>query len=209
MRKVTRVFAATAVVAGTGLASAAHAAFFSLPRLLNGHIERVAFRDPTLPPMAHTRFCLQYPEDCQVRTSIGNGDMSITEERWADLSTVNRKVNRAIAPQRNLGGVMTEEWLIAPRAGDCNDYAVTKRHELLARGWPSHVLILSEVVTASGEHHLVLVVRAKEADLVLDNLANDIRPIGLTRYRWVRAQSPNNPKFWSTIRITARSIDGV
>jgi hypothetical protein len=116
---------------------------------------------------------------------------------------VNREVNRAIVPQQNLGGVMTEEWLVSPRAGDCNDYAVTKRHELLARGWPSRALILSEVVMASGKHHLVLVVRAKEGDFVLDNLSQDVRRVAMTMYRWVRAQSPDNPKFWSSIRIAA------
>src|SRR5262249_14849769 len=97
----------------------------------------------------------------------------------------------------------TEEWIISPRAGDCNDYAVTKRHELLARGWPSRALLLSEVVTTWGEHHLVVVVSAEKGDFVLDNLNNDVRPVTLAGYRWVRAQSPDNPKFWSTVRIAA------
>jgi hypothetical protein len=78
---------------------------------------------------------------------------------------------------------------------------VTKRHQLLARGWPSRALILSEVVIPGGEHHLVLVVRAKEGDFVLDNLRYDVRPVARTGYQWVRAQSPDNPKFWSKIAI--------
>src|SRR5262249_17944244 len=96
----------------------------------------------------------------------------------------------------------TEEWVISPPIGDCKDYAITKQHQLLARGWPSRALLLSEVVIPSGEHHLLLVVRVKNADLVLDNLNNDVRSIAMTynQYRWVRTQSPQNPKFWMSVR---------
>jgi predicted transglutaminase-like cysteine proteinase len=95
-------------------------------------------------------------------------------------------------------------WLVAPRAGNCHDYAVTKRHELLAHGWPARSLLLSEVITASGEHHLVLIVRMKDVDLVLDNLNANVRPVALTRYWWVRVESPANPKFWSTVSVPSR-----
>ena len=64
---------------------------------------------------------------------------------------------------------------MAPRERDCNDYAVTKRHKLLALGWPSSSLLLAKVVVPSGEHHLILVVRTSEEDLVLDNLNWNVR----------------------------------
>jgi predicted transglutaminase-like cysteine proteinase len=76
---------------------------------------------------------------------------------------------------------------------------VTKRHDLLALGWPSRALLLAEVVTTWGEHHLVVVVRAKEGDLVIDNLNANIRPWLKTQYRWVRVQSPQDPIMWSTV----------
>jgi predicted transglutaminase-like cysteine proteinase len=38
-------------------------------------------------------------------------------------------------------------------------------------------LLLAQVVIPSGEHHLVLLVRTRESDLVLDNLAENVRPI--------------------------------
>ncbi len=96
-----------------------------------------------------------------------------------------------------------EEWLIAPQAGDCKDYAITKRHELLERGWPSRALLLSEVIVPDGEHHLVLVVRTKDGDLVLDNLNASIRPATMTfrQYQWVRMEMPQNPKFWARVRM--------
>jgi predicted transglutaminase-like cysteine proteinase len=60
------------------------------------------------------------------------------------------------------------------------------------------VLVLAEVVVPSEEHHLVLVVRTKDADLVLDNLDANVRPVAMTRYHWVRVQSPRHPTSWST-----------
>jgi predicted transglutaminase-like cysteine proteinase len=201
MLRTAQILATTAVFAGACSIPSADAAFFSLPRMLTMRLERIAFDAPALPPLAHSRFCLQYPADCEVRRTFRQRTISLTEARWTELMAVNRDVNRAIVPQRNLGGVLTEEWLLSPKAGDCNDYAVTKRHELLARGWPSRTLILAEVVIPRGEHHLVLVVRTAEGDVVLDNLTYDIRPVATSRYRWVRAQQQDNPKFWSTVHI--------
>jgi len=112
----------------------------------------------------------------------------LTAERWEDLKAVNKTVNAAIIPERNTAGLAGEKWLIGPARGDCNYYAVTKRSELLERGWPTRALLLSDVVTAWGEHYLGLVVRASVGDLVLDNMTPQIRP--RAPYQWVRIQTP-------------------
>ncbi|MET4279826.1 putative transglutaminase-like cysteine proteinase [Bradyrhizobium sp. F1.2.2] len=96
-------------------------------------------------------------------------------------------------------GPVVETWLINPDRGDCNDYAVSKRHELLNRGWPAGALLLSEVVTKLGKHHLVVVVRTRSGTLVLDNLTPQTKPWARAPYRWVRSQMPNNPQLWTTI----------
>jgi predicted transglutaminase-like cysteine proteinase len=141
------------------------------------------------------------------RADFRRRNIALTEERWNELTTVNREVNRDIRPQRIEGGLLAEEWLIAPRAGDCNDYAVTERHELLARRWPSHALLPSEIVTASGEHHLVVIARTMDVNLVLDNLNANVRPISMTRYQWVRVESPSNPRYWSTVSAPPPSMN--
>jgi predicted transglutaminase-like cysteine proteinase len=177
--------------------------FASLPHRLKANVERISFDTPALAPMAFVRFCTRYPQDCKVRqTAFQTKPMVLDEARRAELVKVNRDVNRAIRPQENTNGVMAEEWLVSPREGDCNDYAVTKRHELLARGWPSRSLLLAEVVVASGEHHLILVVRTREEEVVLDNLNWNIRPVSQIHYQWVRAQQAENPQFWSSISVT-------
>jgi predicted transglutaminase-like cysteine proteinase len=167
-----------------------------------GGVDRLVFNKPVLAPMAFVRFCARYQEDCKVGP-VGSDrtPISLTKARWAELARVNQDVNRAIRPEANFGDVTAEEWLVSPHHGDCNDYAVTKRHELLVRGWPSHSLLLAEVVIASGEHHLVLVVRTSEDDFVLDNLANEVRSVSLIEYEWVRAQRMENPRFWAAINL--------
>jgi predicted transglutaminase-like cysteine proteinase len=166
-------------------------------------IVRIQFSAPALAPMAHTFFCLKYPTDCRThKTVFRGGPVVLTAQRLAELKRINGAVNRAITPEPNTQGLAAEKWLISPKSGECHDYAVTKRHELLARGWPARALLLSEVVTTSGEHHLVLVVRTSEGDLVADNLNGDIRRWSKTPYQWVRIQSPANPTFWSTITST-------
>jgi predicted transglutaminase-like cysteine proteinase len=210
MRQTAKVLAVAALTVATCWTSASQAAFFSYPGALGAQINRIILEKPALPPMAHTMFCLRYKEDCEV-SRVDDRNIVMTVERLNELNSVNRQVNRDIAPQPNLGGLATEKWIISPRAGECHDYAVTKRHELLAQGWPSRALLLSEVVIPSGEHHLVLVVGMKDPDtaevvnLVLDNLNYNLRPVGLTPYRWLRMESPDNPRFWSNVSVPSRS----
>jgi predicted transglutaminase-like cysteine proteinase len=178
------------------------AVFYGLPWQFEANVDRISFDIPSLAPMAFVRFCMQYPQDCKFRGSAFWPELeSLTKLRRAELVKVNRDVNHAIAPHKKTNDVSAEEWLVSPREGDCKDYAVTKRHELLARGWPSSSLLLTEVVVASGEHHLVLVVRTREDDLVLDNLNENVRPVSHSSYQWVRAQYAKYPKFWSTIHV--------
>jgi predicted transglutaminase-like cysteine proteinase len=161
---------------------------------------RIRLGAPVLAPLAHTRFCLKYPAECRVRTiRFRGGAIALTPERRAELVRANTEVNRAIRPQRSSERVIDERWLIAPLSGDCNDYAVTKRHQLLAKGWPARALLLAEVVVPSGEHHLVLVARTREGDYVADNLTKTIHHWSVSGYQWLRMQSPANPMFWSTV----------
>jgi predicted transglutaminase-like cysteine proteinase len=149
-----------------------------------------------LPPFGHTFFCLRYPRDCAKADSTLALPASI-EGRWRGINRVNSSVNTAIAPRSD---PIRWHWRIAPSAGDCNDYAVTKRHELLRAGWSSSSLLLAEVTLVStGEHHLVLIVTTPEADWVLDNLKTVIVRLAATRYEyaWVRIESADNPRFWT------------
>jgi predicted transglutaminase-like cysteine proteinase len=189
---------ATILVAG-GFRSA-EAAFVGMPSMLGQAMKRISFNTYTLAPMAFTRFCLRYADQCKSeRIMFRGGPVRLTEARWDDLKEVNKVVNSTITPEANTEGLAGEKWIINPASGDCNDYAVSKRFELLKRGWPARALLLSEVVTTWGEHHLILVVRTSAGDLVLDNLTPQIRPWTRAPYRWVRMQTPKNPNFWASL----------
>jgi predicted transglutaminase-like cysteine proteinase len=162
-------------------------------------IRHMRFETPTLPPMAYTMFCLRYADECRTRPMFRGSLVRLTGERWAILKQINQTVNRSIIPDNAELNSGVEAWLINPDRGDCNDYAVTKRHELLDRGWSSSALLLSEVVTGWGKHHLILVVRTRSGDLVLDNLTPVIKPWARVPYRWVRTQMPSQPRLWTTI----------
>jgi predicted transglutaminase-like cysteine proteinase len=199
MRSKWVVAAAAALLIGGGLQSAS-AAFIGMPSMLGQMVKRISFSNYTLAPMAFTQFCLRYESQCKPqKIMFRGGPVRMTEKRWDDLREVNKTVNAAIAPQPNTEGLAGEKWIINPARGDCNDYAVSKRFELLKRGWPARALLLSEVKTSWGEGHLILVVRTSVGDLVLDNLTSQIRLWTRAPYYWVRMQTPRNPNYWASL----------
>ena len=166
----------------------------------------IAEASPTLAPFQHVRFCLRYPSDCR-SDSTENERIDLTADDSELLNRVNRSVNSAIAPMpKSYGADLRDGWTIAPTAGDCNDYAVTKRHELLQSGLPAKALRLSVVTTASGIGHLVLVVATTKGDFVLDNLTEEIRPWQSTDYHWLKIQSAADAKFWYAVRAPAPAV---
>lgn len=178
------------------------AALFVIPR----HLE-LSFTTPALPPIGHTWFCVQYPDDCKVHAiDFRRRNIKLTPQRWNELKVINRQVNDDIAP-RNTVGYGTTDWIIAPHSGDCKSYAITKRHQLLARGWPSRALLLAEVALPTGEDHLILVVRMADIDLVMDNLHPSIGLATMAYRRWVRIETPQNPKLWARVQVLPAAAD--
>ena len=158
---------------------------------------------PTLAPFQHVRFCLRYPSDCKSNPTEDER-IELNAETSDLLKRVNHSVNISIIPSlKSYGRNLEDGWTIAPNTGDCNDYAVTKRHELLENGLPSKALRLSVVKTASGIGHLVLVVVTTKGDIVMDNLTEVIRPWQSTDYHWLKIQSATDSKFWYEIKAPA------
>ena len=151
----------------------------------------------TLPPFGHTVFCLQHPRDCD-RTRPENISSVPLAGRLRQLNLVQRSVNNAIVPRR-ADAALFDTWSILPREGNCSDYAVSKRHILLEAGWPAASLLLAEVrLIATGEHHLILIVKDATGDWVLDNLRPFAVRLPVIRnvYTWERVQSIGDPRLW-------------
>jgi len=154
---------------------------------------------PTLSPFQHVRFCLRYPADCKSDpTEITTVDL--TAETLETIHRVNRDVNASIMPVGKSTAIADGGWTVSPASGDCNDYAVTKRHELMRRGFPAKAVRLAVVKTTSGIGHLVLVVSTNKGDLVLDNLSETIQPWQFTKYQWLKIQSASDARYWFEIK---------
>ena len=173
-----------------------------------GPLVPIAEAAPTLAPFQHVRFCLHYPADCK-SDPTDTAAIELTAQNFELLSRVNLGVNAAILPERKNSEVERKNgWTIAPSVGDCNDYAVTKRHELLESGLPASALRLAVVKTSLGIGHLVLVVATTRSNLVLDNLTDTIRPWQSTDYHWLKIQSSSDARFWYEIKSPGMLLSG-
>lgn len=159
----------------------------------------IAEASPTLSPFQHVRFCLRYPADCK-SDPAESATVELTAETLETLQRVNGNVNASIMPVAKSTAAGDAGWTISPASGDCNDYAVTKRHELLQKGLPAKAVRLAVVKTPSSIGHLVLVVATNKGHLVLDNLSETILPWQVTKYHWLKIQSSSDANYWFGIK---------
>ena len=161
-----------------------------------------------LAPLAHVKFCIANAEECAGGT-VATGGAVLDGADAAVLDRVNREVNRRIRPRAKFASI--GQWAINPSSGDCNDYAVTKRHLLIALGLPANALRLAVVRTSWGEGHLVLVARTQDGDFVLDNLSNRLLRWDETGHSFLKIQSASDARNWTGIGETgpARVIPAV
>jgi len=112
------------------------------------------------------------------------------------LNQINQSVNREVKKANDLDLYGQPEYWSLPRRvdgrlyGDCEDYALEKRRQLIAAGVPESALSLAVAFTARGESHAVLMISLKSGDWVLGNLTPWATPWEDLNYRWVQRQVP-------------------
>jgi predicted transglutaminase-like cysteine proteinase len=193
MRGVQVVFAGFVISVVATAANAREANLRPQPVMQNLFMEefgRVA------PPPAFKRFCVEMPGECLPRQA-GRGFAQDTQH-LAQLDEVNRRINRVIAPETDIDHYGIEDYWTIPKdgKGDCEDYALLKRHILISLGWPSGALLMTVVRIENGEGHAVLTARMKFGDVVLDNRSDEIKPWYQTNYSYKMIQSSDDPKIW-------------
>ena len=149
-------------------------------------------RRSTLAPMAFVRYCNQNKAKCETR---GASRIKLSSTTLSLIDRVNRDVNRAILPQNESKDV----WRDNVKVGDCEDFALTKRAQLVRMGFSSAALRMAVAKTPRGEGHAVLVVSTTRGDFVLDNRNNEIRPFQHTDLTWVKMQGSKGPLLWHRI----------
>ncbi len=154
---------------------------------------------PAPAPAGFSDFCRRHAEDCAARVDRGLL-VSLDDARMLDLTVVNRAVNTQIRPMtdREIYG-REEVWEIPTTVGDCEDYVLLKRRQLIRRGWPASALLVTVVRDERGDGHAVLTVRTDRGDLVLDNKVDLIRPWHETPYAYVKRQATTDARLWVRI----------
>ena len=143
------------------------------------------------PPLQFQIFCLQNPADCR-RSRLTSIAYDAHTQRL--LASINDEVNRQIKPRADKG---RDVWTISSTYGDCDDYAITKRHKLIKAGVPASALRMAVVRTPKGEGHAVLVVKTSSGELVLDNLRSAIVSRAASGYRYLTVAS-GDPHRWKS-----------
>jgi predicted transglutaminase-like cysteine proteinase len=152
------------------------------------------------PPYGFVQFCDRAPEECAAGP-MAEARFLATPERLAELDEVNRVVNAAIEPATDLELYGVEEHWTLPQSGkgDCEDYALLKRHILIKRGWPVSSLLMTVVRDEKGDGHAILTARTAQGDFILDNKVADVKPWQVTGYEFIMRQSYLNPRIWMSL----------
>ncbi|WP_082653549.1 transglutaminase-like cysteine peptidase [Aureimonas sp. AU22] len=144
----------------------------------------------TRAPFAFIRYCVASPQACRVS---GRETMEWTPNVRDLVTEINRSVNRSIRPVNDKGG---DIWQANVAAGDCEEFALTKRERLLKMGLPASALRMAVATTASGEGHAVLVVSTPSGDFVLDNRLDRILLWHQTDLTFLKIASSEDPRLW-------------
>lgn len=157
-------------------------------------MKSMTFKDNTLAPIAWVEFSHEHPD--QAKASLITTPIPDSDYLMEELTSINEEVNKRLSPKLDSNG-----WCVWPpdNQGNCTDYVVTKRSELLKNGLPASCLLIADVRTPDNEPHAVLVVRTTSGDWVLDNRNPMVYLWGDVGYQYIRVQSPEDPNMWKTV----------
>lgn len=178
--------AATAVLLGASLLGASLPARAAPPMSTGAMV---------VPPGGFIGFCARHLQEC-TGTAARPSAVELTDARREQLDEVQARVNAAVRYRDDPAHVWDYP---VNGTGDCNKFALEKRRELIALGWPRDALLLTTAMTEHDEAHLVLVVRTSNGDLVLDSRLAPVVDWTRLPYRWVARQSVDSPALWVSV----------
>ncbi|MCS6759719.1 MAG: transglutaminase-like cysteine peptidase [Candidatus Devosia euplotis] len=147
-------------------------------------------------PVGHAAFCQSQPDECHPNDQIVPA-VHLTKKLWQQLLAVNAQINTTVVPVTDQDLYQVAEFWTYPNGyGDCEDYALAKRRELINAGWPASTLLMAMVKQANGEGHAVLMARTDRGDLVLDNQIGSVDLWSATPYKFLKRQSQANAGQW-------------
>ncbi|MGA7676564.1 MAG: transglutaminase-like cysteine peptidase [Rhizomicrobium sp.] len=152
-------------------------------------------------PPGFISFCIRFPDQCQAPQGAP-ATITLTSDAWRKLEQVNSAVNASIWPEDDQSHYGRAEYWTIPTDGygNCHDYALTKRKQLIDAGFPEPALRIAIVITPREERHAVLTVATDKGDYVLDNLNGDVVAWNATGYTWIERQDPTRPLGWVSLQ---------
>jgi len=152
----------------------------------------------TTQPVGHYEFCQRNPGEC--KQAAKKAPVELTRKLWGAMVDINNAVNVMTTPRTDLEMWGREEfWSYPDGVGDCEDYVLEKRRELIKAGVPSANLLITVVKQRNGLGHAVLTVRTSHGDFILDNLEPRILSWDETEYTFLKQQSSRNAGVWVAI----------
>lgn len=154
----------------------------------------------TTQPVGHYEFCRQLPRECAQATPR-QAPVQLTRKLWAEIVDINNSVNVGVAPRTDMEMLGKEEVWSYPANGfgDCEDYALEKRRELMRIGVPAGNLLITVARQPNGDGHAVLTVKTSLGEFILDNLEPRVLAWTDTDYTYLKRQSERNSGVWVTI----------
>jgi Predicted periplasmic protein len=147
-------------------------------------------------PVGHLEFCASRPQECLPYDTVVPA-ATLTDANWQQLVAINAHVNQTVVPVTDEELYRVAEFWTYPNGyGDCEDFALAKRRDLINAGWAPSTLMIAVVREADGNGHAVLLVRTDRGDLVLDNQDSSIRLWNETPYQFIKRQSQHHAGQW-------------
>ena len=194
-------------MAGTrGLLVLAAAAFGAM---VGGAHAGAAFMDTggrTTQPIGHYEFCQREPGECAQKTAA-QMPVELTRALWSEIVDVNNAVNVRVTPRTDMDMWGRQELWSYPidGIGDCEDYVLEKRRQLMQLGVPAGNLLVTVARQSNGEGHAVLVVKTSRGEFVLDNIEPRVLAWTDTEYTFLKRQSERNSGVWVQIEDGGRA----
>ena len=162
----------------------------------------------TSQPIGHYEFCQSHKAECSI-TSQGIAPARVTDFGWNVIKEVNAGVNSRILPMTDQDIFGKDEvWAYPTDVGDCEDFVLEKRRELMQRGFSASNLLITVVRKPDGEGHAVLTVRTIDGDFILDNLDDRVRLWSETSYRFMKRQADYDTGRWVKIENSGDVLVG-
>ncbi|PRD53072.1 transglutaminase-like cysteine peptidase [Phyllobacterium myrsinacearum] len=204
------MFGAVKILRSMGVA----AALFAGALIANSASAAEAFMQTgglTSQPIGHYEFCKRLPDECSIR-SRNVAPAKMTRDFWELIVNVNSHVNQTVKPLTDMEIYGVEEYWGYPdkvgNVGDCEDYVLEKRRELMQAGISPADLLITVVRKPDGEGHAVLTVRTDTGDFILDNLADNVKNWSETEYTYLKRQATNNTGRWVSIEAPSNILVG-